>query len=1115
MHLIAKTRACAYLTTKIERHRPGKPQRGRTLKRHLIMSMKLLIISLTALCLQAGARGYSQGISLSLKDAPLPKALQEITRQSGTTFLYTEKLLRQSLPVNVTLVNASIEQAVNACLMNQPLEWKMINRTIVIRRKTKFSSPLEDSVRIFRGVVHGNGGVLAGASVMIKGTNKGTLTDQTGAFVIRVSKNQALIITSIGYEGQLIQTGNLSFIEVTLIPAVNKLDEAVVIGYGTTTKRYNTGSVSKISSNDITTQPVSNSLAAMTGRLPGVFITQQTGVPGGNFTIQIRGRNSIREEGNDPLYIIDGVPYASTTLSSLITSSSIIQRGNPLSGINPNDIESIEVLKDADATSIYGSRGANGVVLITTKKGKAGSTRLSVDFSTGWGKPASKMKLLDSKQYLRMRHEAFANDGIAPGSNDVDLNGEWDTTRNTDWQKELLGNTARVANTLVSVSSGNEYTQFIISGAHRRETAVFPGKQANEKAMAHFNLSHSSVGHRFKLLISALGSKENNYLPQADLYYSAITLPPVAPALYNADGTLNWQNSTWDNPLANLLRKFRSGSTNIVTNGVLSYELLNGLIAKASFGYNTSFLDELSTNPSNSLRPSYGVTTSSAFFAKGQRHSWIVEPQLSYQTYFGRSRLQALAGATLQENRQEMTTTFGRGYTSIGLLENIQAAPVIAVILNEQTQYRYGGAYGRINYTLDDKYVLNLTGRRDGSSRFGPGKQFGNFGSAAAAWIFSGYDWVKRSFPVLSFGKLRGSFGTSGNDQIGDYRYLNTYSPSQYGYEGITGLQPTALFNPDYSWEKNRKTDAALELGFFKDRLLVTVNYYFNTSSNQLVGYSLAPTTGFFSIVSNFPATVSNRGWEFELNTINVQSDAFSWKTSFNLSFPKNKLVSFRDIANTFYNNSFEVGKSLDTRKLLHATGVDPVTGIYQFLDVNKNGSNTDYPDDLLALANLGQVFHGGLQNNIRYKQWMLDFFFQFVKQKGLNYLTSYYNPPGALSNQPAYVLDHWQPQHTQASVQQYTTGANGEVYLMHFYALATSDLAVSDASYVRLKNVAVRYDVTANLLRKWKLRGLTIYAQAQNLLTFTNYKGSDPENNVAGRLPPLRMFTAGITVTL
>jgi TonB-linked SusC/RagA family outer membrane protein len=959
------------------------------------------------------------------------------------------------------------------------------------------------------GIVTDNNGALPGVTIAIKSRPIAVLADEKGNYAIIAGSNDILVFSFLGYKSVEIPVTNRSIINVQLREDATNLKEVVInAGYYSTKESESTGNISKITSKDIETQPVTNVLAAMQGRMAGVNITQETGVPGGGFNIQIRGINSLRAEGNEPLYIIDGVPYASQALSYSQISTNMPGDGSPLNSINPDDIQSIEVLKDADATAIYGSRGANGVVLISTKKGKQGKTQFSVNASKGSGQVTQTMQLMNTEQYLAMRRQAFANDGITQIPDyEYDVNGTWDPTRYTDWQKELIGGTAEITGVQTSVSGGNEQTQFLLSGTYHSETTIFPGDFIYKKAAFHSNINHESENKKFKLNFSSNYTHQDNDQPWTDFTLMAMSLAPNAPALYDAQGNLNWENNTWDNPLANLEGKFNSKTGDIVANTLLSYQLFKNLELKSSFGYTNLHYNESRTTPSTQYNPAYNITSknSSILVNNTNRQSWIIEPQINWKKEFGKSNLDVLLGSTFLNQDSDRLIIRGRGFTSNSLMHDLASATTITVLNNQETNYKYQAFFGRINWKWQDTYILNATGRRDGSSRFGPGKQFATFGAVGAAWLFSKEQFLKNNAAFFSFGKLRASYGTTGNDQIGDYQFMDTYSSSGSSYQGVVGLQPTRLFNPDYGWETNTKLEIALETGFLDDRIFFTWAWYDNKSSNQLVGIPLPATTGFSSLQANLDATVQNTGVEVTLRSTNIQTPQFNWTTNFNLTVPQNKLVSFPGLESSTYANQYVVGQSINIQKLYNNTGLNPQTGIYSFEDVNGDDI-LSYPDDSQTIRDLSPKYFGGLQNHLEYKGWQLDFLFQFVKQENYNwaYIAGL---PGAFVNQSVYASDSWQKPSDSSPYQQYSTGVNNAV-VEAYYKYISSTAAVSDASFIRLKNVALSYDLPKQWIKELRCK---IYMQGQNLLLFTPYKGADPEFRSAGYLPPLKVLTAGI----
>lgn len=952
---------------------------------------------------------------------------------------------------------------------------------------------------------------LPGVTITIKGLQKTVLSDFNGKFTITISPNDIIIFTYIGFKTITMPIDGRSILNIRMQEDATALQEVKInAGYYSVKESERTGSIAKITSKDIEKQPVTNVLATMQGRMAGVNITQTTGVAGGGFNIQIRGQNSLRTDGNNPLYLIDGVPYSSVAVGYGRTTVILPQESSPLNSINPGDIENIEVLKDADATAIYGSRGANGVVLITTKKGKEGKTRFTAKMSKGYGKVTNFMEMMNTQQYLKMRAEAFTNDGIEYGPSDYDINGTWDQNRYTNWQKKLIGGTADFTDLQASLSGGSSQTQFLISGNYHKETTVFPGDFKYNKGNLHVNLNHESENKKFKVTFTTGYTAQKNDQPPTDLTRTAILLAPNAPALYDGQGSLNWENSTWENPLAALKGQYKSKTFDLIANTMLSYKIMPGLDLKTSLGFTDTRYDESRTQPSTMYDPAYqlGSEYSSITINTTNRQSWIIEPQLNWSKKFNGGKIDLLFGSTFQQQNANQFVQEAYGFSSNSLIYNLSSATYVFDLAHSESVYKYQAFFGRANYSWNDRYILNLTGRRDGSSRFGPGRQFATFGAIGTAWLFSNEELIKNNIDFLSFGKLRASYGTTGNDQIGDYQFLNTYFSSGNNYGGAIVLEPTSLFNPDFGWETNKKFEVALEAGFFKDRLFLTAGWYNNRSSNQLVGIPLPATTGFSSLQANLDATVQNRGIELTLRTVNFQKTDFNWTTNFNISISRNKLLSFPNIEGSTYKNQYVIGQALNIKKVYHYTGLNPQTGIYQFEDSNGDGIITA-PQDKQTVRDFNPKFYGGLQNQLSYNRWQLDFLFQFVKQDNYN-ATYNVGLPGAMSNQPLDVINHWQNAGEIAAYQPCSTGINNEI-ANAFSKYYDSDAVITDASYIRLKNFALSYSLSEKWMAGVRCR---ISFEGQNMLTITPYKGPDPEFKFTGYLPPLKVFTAGLHFT-
>lgn len=959
------------------------------------------------------------------------------------------------------------------------------------------------------GTVSAPDGPLPGANVTVKHKNTGTITDLEGKYALTVQPNDTLVFSYVGYKTITQPVEGRTSINVQLKEDATALGEVVInAGYYNTTQRERTGSISRITAQEIEKQPVNNPLAAMQGRMPGLSITPTSGLPGAGFQVRIRGQSSIAA-GNEPLFVIDGIPYDSQSMSTRNTSGPLFFNNevSPLNNISPSEIKSIEVLKDADATAIYGSRGANGVILITTKEGGSGKTKLNIKTQTGMGQVARFQKLLNTKQYLAMREEAFLNDGITEYPDYAyDINGTWDKNRYTDWQEKLIGETAYRNTINANISGGSEKTRYLLGAELTSETTVFPGDSEFNRTAVHTAITHRDKTEKFDMKFTAHYGMENNDLPASDITYQALTLPPNAPALYDENGELNWENGTFSNPLSALSGTYLLKRKNLMANLSLNYRLLSSLGIRLNTGYVNTLLDESRTYPNTIFNPNYGLgpEASSVFMNKGKRSSLIAEPQLDWETNLFNGKLTALAGASFQQKTTDVLSTMGQGFASNELIYDLAAASFLQVEQNKEIQYKYAAIYGRLNYSWQNRYIINLTGRRDGSSRFGPGRKFANFGAIGAAWIFTEEGFMK-DVAWLNFGKLRGSYGTTGNDQIADYGYLDTYTVSGTPYGGVVGIDPTQLFNPNFGWEMNKKGTLAMELGFLDNRISLTAEWYKNHSNNQLMGIPLPWTTGFQSVQANLNALVENRGWELSLKTVNFKNENFSWITNINLSFPKNELLAFEGLEESTYANQYVIGQPITIKKVFHYTGINPETGIYQFEDYNGDGDITA-PDDQQFIEDTAPQYYGGVNNQIQYRNWNLSFFFQFSKKKAYNYWHRG-STAGVMVNQPKAVIDHWEKTANHAAgTQIYTSGENVEASNA-FYKYTMSDAAISDASYIRLKNIYISYKLPFRYPKS------KIFLQAHNLITITNYKGGDPEQ-INGLVPPLRWISGGLQLT-
>lgn len=1125
---------------------------GRRLLKQLLRVMQLTAVILLLGCLQVAARATSQNINYSGRNVPLVKVFQVIKRQTGLTVMVSKENLKSSGNISIDAVQMPLEAFLTTILSSSSLEFIIDDRTIIVRDKTKAPrisrrSDLSQQLPPFHGVVKDSLGVpLSGATVTNKRTKKSVGTGAQGDFTLDVQPGDVLTVSFIGYETKTIPASG-DFAEILLNPASSPLDEVQIQAYGKTSRRVGTGNVVTIKGSDIEKQPVTNPLLALTGRVPNLVITPSNGFPNGAVNIQLRGQNSLSNESlrSAPLIIVDGVPFQNNISSgSLGNFSAVGNQVSALSFIDPQQIEQIDVLADADATSIYGSRGGNGVIIITTKRGKSGPTKINGSIGTGFSRVPSKYDLLQTPQYLQMRREGYQNTGaLVPSRESADKNYSnfdltvWDQNRYTDWQELLLGNTARSYHANASVSGGNAGVQYLIGGGFNSQQLVYPGQTKFESGNVMMNLTSTSKNGKLNIGVNGAVTVHSSLSPNSNFNTLAVALAPNAPALYTPDGLLNWEpdpndttgKATWRNPLAQLLETSTMRNVNFRGNVDLSYRFSKKFALKATGGYSEIRVRNVSLVPLASKDPASSPTGSSTITSTINQ-SVTFEPQLTYNDQLGEGKFDVMAGASYQSQHSSEETVSGLGFTSDGLLRNLAAAPIL-LAFNNSLEYKYIALFGRVSYNWRQKYVFNLSGRRDGSSRFGPGQRFGNFWSAGAAWIFSEESFAKNNLPAVSFGKLRVSYGTSGNDGIGDFQYLELYRPiNDYIYQGVRPVRSEGPANVQYRWENIRKLEAALEAGFIRDKILITVAYWRTRSDDQLGRYPLPATAGDVSIVANQDATIQNSGWDFMVNTKNITTPHFSWSTSANFGIYNNQLLAkpggpnwnaygfsrFVDIGEPF--TGFAV--AYDFR------GINPSNGLYQFLNAEGNVT-VDKDNNLVEALKINtQPLTLGLSNSLSYKKFDLSFFVQFTKQMGRNPLFDYAfathnpgsfssQPGGEFGNRPAEWLNNWKKPGDMVTLGRFEGDNYSEPFNVLLHKAINSNLAWTDASFIRLKNIAVGYSLSPALTQKWKLTSLRIFVQAQNILTITNYKGLDPEVQVVTSLPQLRIFTGGIQLSL
>lgn len=971
---------------------------------------------------------------------------------------------------------------------------------------------------------------LIGAMVFIEGTRHGCTTDADGNFEFTTKTKGCpctLRVKHIGYKTIAVVIKNKDEArnkQITLEEDNVLLDDVIVVGYGKSSRKKLTGAVGQVKSSVITQATQEAPIMALQGNMSGVYVTQGSGVPGaGSSDIVIRGKSTLSSQ-SQPLYIIDGVPFnASSENQIAYTSTGVFGLPDALNLINPSDIESIEVLKDADATAIYGTRGANGVILVTTKKGSAGRVKVSASFSTTVSQVAKRLDFLGTEDYLALRRKAFdtdlANgyvteeDYIASKYPDLLL---WDQHADYNWQDELIGKTSVGYDAQVNVSGGNQNTSFFVSGAYYSSNTVLISDDQYDRWTARANINHQTSDHRFHLEAGVTLSGINMNSHGAGSPYTYLNTAPNTP-LFDELGRPYYipDDPDYASSTDFLAYEGKNASRNVLGNLTLSYKIWRELTAKVSVGYNYSSSDQSNYYQRYWYNPYDPYYYNFARYYSMNTSTTLVEPQLTYRTGLAGGELSLLVGGTYQAATSKTLWFTGKEYPNDAFMTNASSAASFLNHSNPSTQTKTASFFTRVSYDYKDRYLLNAVYRRDGSSRFGPDHRFGNFYSVGTGWLFSNEAFVKeRIGDVLSFGKLRFSYGRTGNDGVGDYAYMTKYSTSSYPYEGQVGLAPTGLANDDLHWETTNKLDVGLELGFLKDRLQVNASWFRNRSFDLLTREYLPAQVGFSYISSNLDAVIDNRGWEVEINSQNIKTHDFAWNTSFNITIPKNELVEYEGLASSAYYNTYSIGQSVNVVRGYKYLGVNKETGLAEVEDLNRDGRIAN-ADDYQNLGTRDPQFYGGLTNTFKYKNFTLDFSFYFRKKTmEYGYFWLYMYPIGVRKNvTKEMAANYWTTPGQEAKYPGLTTTSSSPQYNAFQRYFSYSDGAYSNGSYLRLQNVMLSYDFPRPWLSSLGISALRLYAQGKNLFTITDYDSYDPETSTAA-VPSLRSFIFGLNVT-
>lgn len=1053
--------------------------------------MRLTTILLFTFLMESSAEGFSQQtVTLSKKDAAIQQVFRDIRRQTGYDFLYSSQVLANALPVTVSLRNASLQEAMQAVLKGQPMVYNIVDRTVVIKLKERAPAPVADTtqpLQVSGQVKDDKGEPLPGVTIQVKGTATGKATDKDGRFTIAVpGKDAVLQFSYIGFHPQELAVGENTSFNVTLKPSLEGLNEVVVVGYGTVAKKDLTGSLTQVKSKEVTAVPAGNVLLALNGRAAGVQVMQNNGAPGGPVSIRIRGTNSIKGS-NEPLYVVDGFPVNGT---------------NPTM-INNMDIETIDILKDASATAIYGSRGANGVVLITTKRGKAGRTK--VDFETSYGiqQLRKKLDLMNAKEYATFYNEQAKNDNQQPYFTQQQIDGFGE---GYDWQ-DLVFTTAPMKLASLNVSGGNERTQFSMSGSVFDQAGIVKGSNYKRYSLR-ANVNHE-ISKKFTFnLTSTLtrletarkdhegGSRGNSMIS------AAISAPPTLTP-YNDDGSYRVLSGAYPfvatdliNPLNFLNERSRTTKANVIlANASLSYQLLPGLTLKIAGG-----IENRDDRTDEYITSNYINSTGSSSVSTGQFTSLLSENTISYNKTFGRHSLAAVTGFTFQDFQTTFLSGGGTGYLSDAPgTGNIGSADAPGVPSTGYAKSALASFLARVNYSYDDKYLATISFRQDGSSKYSEGNKWGGFPSAALAWRISNEDFMKGN-GVVSDLKLRASWGITGSQAIDPYATLNRLFSNKTVFDDrlYTTYAPGNVLPGNLRWETTEQKDIGLDVGLLQNKITVTADYYIKHTRNLLNTVILPSSMGFGSTLRNV-GEMKNQGFELGVDA-HIFTGAFQWDLGGNISFNRNKVMKLyggEDIMGggvgaiiiNDNSNILREGQPLGRFWGYMEDGYDE-RGRIKYVDTDKDGAIT--VKDKTYIGDPNPDFIYGLNSSMSYKNFSLNIFVQGSQGNDIFNISAIGNTIdyGFGLNMPRDVYNnHWTPQNTNAKYPLISVNAN----------VRTSNRFVEDGSYLRLKNVELGYQLPVQKAGINWLRSLQVFASGQNLLTFTQYSWWDPEVNARG----------------
>ena len=1154
-----------------------------------LKAMKLTFILLTIAFLHVSARSISQNVTLSMKNATLEKVFREIEKQTGFGFLYTKKMLEHSSNVDINVKDEPLSEVLKYCLSNQPLQYTIDNNTIVITKLLKIKATIDSAADItVRGkVTDEEGKPIASVSVIIPGTSIGTTTNDKGEYVLsNATENGKLLFSYVGYRSQLVSINNRSVINIQLVRELKQQDEVVIIGYGSVNKKDLTGSVSVVSAKDIQDVPFTTVDNALAGKAAGVQVTKSDGTPGGAVRIRVRGSTSLLG-GNDPLYVIDGVPVqvqsnyinpgfdVSSPVGNDVTGQGGVSAGmstafvnglNTIGGLNIDDIESITILKDASSTAIYGSKAANGVVIITTKKGKKDmKPQIMFSYYNTITTPVNP-NVLNAAQYKKLLSEAAQNDyayrtdagrTISPELNAiVNSPDTYFGKANTNWL-DLVTRTTYSNNAEVSVQGGGSATRYYSSFSYNSTPGVINGTDY-QRISGKLNIENE-IGNHFRFITNINMGYVNQNITNGAYGQALRSRPDYAP--YDSTGNftsfdkVGYSYLGFQNPLAQITALNNSKTLSLLGSVSALFDFTPNLQFKSTVSLNMQNYNQRNYTPSYlSIGSYFGNVTNNGGIGSNstsQLNNWFVENTLTYDKLFNQKHaLNVLIGTSYETRKLSSFSATATGYPNDNVLNNLSSATTMLRTTGDnpsKPQSYLLSYYARANYGFLDKYLLTFTGRADGSSKFGPNSKFGYFPSAAVAWRISKENFLKDVAWINEI-KLRGSYGLTGTQNIGDQMYRTLYSP--YSYAGTSALIPAQLGNPGIKWETTRESDAGLDFSFFANRLQATVDYYERQTNGALLSLPVAPSSSYSSLLNNI-VNLKNTGFEVSLQGDIIRTKNFRWSASLNITWNKSlvtKLSSKADLNQIgdltgleYQNTAIVEGKPLGLITGIKVNGIIQnekeledykqqlgawATYVFPYLSIGDPMFKLDTAFDGLGhyvafnqvIGSAAPKYYGGFTQSLSYKNFDLNLYFTFSQGGQLMWGDDVSSLTFVgTSNANTVMLKRWTPGNPNTHQPRLLWNDQTLMY--------NTSLSVFNSSYVKLRTATLNYRFNKSTwMKKAGIASVSIFASATNIFTITKYPGNDPETSddpysVGGgyfdvsNFPPTKSYSLGLKV--